>query len=120
LNALRLVPVALALAVLAAHFYRAQSWILLGVTVALGPVLFIRAPWAARVLQAALLAGTVEWLRTAAVLIAVRQSFGQPYARLAAILGTVALLTALCALLFQWRPLRERFRLGADNQERAS
>lgn len=98
------------LAILAAHFYRAMEWIGFGVTVALLPLLFVRAPWAARVLQAALALGALEWLRTAAALIAVRQSMGQPYTRLAIILGAVALATALCALIFQWRPVRERFR----------
>jgi len=112
LNALRLLPVVLVLAILAAHFYRAAQWAGFGVTVALLPLLLVRAPWAARVLQAALVLGALEWLRTAAALVAVRQSMGQPYTRLALILGAVALATALCALLFQWRPVRERFRLG--------
>ena len=112
LNALRLLPVALVLAILAAHFYRAAEWAGFGIAVALLPLLFVRAPWAARVLQAALALGALEWLRTAAALIAVRQSMGQPYTRLAIILGAVALATALCALLFRWKPLRERFRLG--------
>lgn len=112
LNALRLLPVVLVLAILAAHFYRAAQWFGFGLTAALLPLLFARASWAARVLQAALVLGALEWLRTAAALIAVRQSMGQPYTRLAIILGAVALATALCALLFQWKPLRERFRLG--------
>ena len=115
LNALRLLPVVLVLAILAAHFYRAAQWAGFGVTVALLPMLLVRAPWAARVLQAALVLGALEWLRTAAALVAVRQSMGQPYTRLALILGAVALATALCALLFQWRPVRERFRLGAGS-----
>jgi hypothetical protein len=111
LNALRLTPVVLALAVLAAHFYRSQFWVPFGVAIALLPIVLIRAPWAAGVLQGALVAGAVEWLRTAAVLIAVRQSMGQPYTRLAVILGGVALATALCALIFQWKPVRGRFGL---------
>ena len=112
LNALRLLPVVLVLAILAAHFYRAGAWVAFGVTIALLPILLIRAPWAARVLQAALAIGAVEWIRTAAALVAIRQSLGQPYARLVIILGAVALATALCALIFQWRPVRERFRIG--------
>lgn len=112
MNALRLLPVALALAILAAHFYRAQSWIAFGATVGLAPLLFVRAAWAARVLQAALLLGALEWLRTAAALVAMRQSMGQPYARLAVILGAVALATGLCALVFRWGPVRARFGLG--------
>ncbi|HEX4944135.1 MAG TPA: hypothetical protein VFV55_07255 [Usitatibacteraceae bacterium] len=109
LNALRLLPVVLALGVLAAHFYRALAWVPFGITVALLPLLFIRAPWAARVLQAALVAGALEWIRTAAGLVALRQSMGQPYTRLAIILGAVAVATGLCALIFQWRPVRARF-----------
>ena len=109
LNALRLLPVFVVLAILAAHFYRGWAWVPFGITVALLPLLFVRAPWAARVLQAALVVGALEWLRTAAALIAVRQSMGQPYTRLALILGSVALATALCALIFQWRPVRLRF-----------
>ena len=111
MNALRLLPVALALAVLAAHFYRGALWVPFGITLALLPLLFVRAPWAARTLQAALLLGTVEWLRTAAAFIAVRQSFGQPWTRLAVILGAVALATALCALVFRSRAVRARFRM---------
>lgn len=109
MNAIRLSPVVIALALLAAHFYRAQSWVPFGIVVALLPLLFIRAPWAARVLQAALAVGAVEWLRTAAVLVAMRQSMGQPYTRLAIILGAVAAGTALAAFIFQSRPVRARF-----------
>lgn len=114
MNALRLLPVVLVLAILAAHFYRAGQWAGFGATVALLPLLLVRAPWAARVLQAALVLGAVEWLRTAAALVAIRQSLGQPYTRLAVILGVVALATAAAALVFQWRPVRERFRIGRD------
>ena len=114
LNAVRLLPVVLVLAILAAHFYRAGAMgSASGVTVALLPLLFARASWAARVLQAALVLGALEWLRTAAALIAVRQSMGQPYTRLAIILGAVALATALCALLFQWRPVARALRAWA-------
>jgi hypothetical protein len=108
---LRLLPVIVALAVLAAHFFRSQYWVPFGVAIALVPIIFVRAPWAARVLQAALLAGAVEWLRTAAVLIAIRQSMGQPWTRLAVILGAVALATGLCALIFRWPAVRARFGL---------
>lgn len=116
MNALRLLPVALVLGILAAHFYRALAWVPFGITIALLPLLLVRAPWAARVLQAALAIGAVEWIRTAAALIAIRQSMGMPYTRLALILGAVALATGLCALIFQWRPVRERFGLAAANR----
>jgi len=110
--ALRLLPVVLVLGILAAHFYRGALWIPFGVTVALLPILFVRAPWAARALQFALLAGAVEWLRTAATLIALRLSMGMPWTRLAIILGVVALATALAALIFQWRPVKAHYGLA--------
>jgi len=116
LNALRLLPVVLAFGVLAAHFYRAYAWVPFGITIGLLPLLLVRAPWAARVLQGALVLGALEWLRTAAVLIAMRQSMGQPWTRLAIILGVVALATGACALLFQWRPVRERFAMVKADQ----
>jgi hypothetical protein len=116
LNALRLLPVVLMLGVLAAHFYRGFAWVPFGVTIALLPLLFIRAPWAARALQAALALGALEWLRTAAALIALRQATGQPYARLAIILGAVALATGLCALIFQWGPVRARYGIGGPGR----
>jgi hypothetical protein len=114
LNALRLLPVALALGLLAAHFYRSALWVPLGLAVGLLPVLFIRAPWAARALQVALLAGALEWMRTAAALIALRLSMGMPWMRLALILGAVALATALCTLVFQTTAVRRRFGLVKD------
>lgn len=113
MNALRLLPVVIVLGILAAHFYRAHAWVPFGITIGLLPLLFIRAPWAARALQAALVVGALEWIRTAAVLVAMRQSLGQPYTRLAIILGAVALATGLCAFLFQWRPVKARFGLAA-------
>jgi hypothetical protein len=116
-NALRLLPVVLALVVLAAHFYRGQMWVPFGMTVTLLPFLFIRAPWAARVLQAALLVGALEWIRTATALIALRLSMGMPWMRLALILGGVALVTALCALIFQARAVRRHYRLDPEQRE---
>ncbi len=61
-------------------------------------LLFVRTPWAARILQIALAIATLEWLRTAWVFAAARAAADQPYARLLVIIGAVAALTALAAL----------------------
>jgi len=117
LNLLRLAPITLAFAVLAAHFYRAADWLPFAGTLAVASLVFVRRPWAARVLQAGLLAGAVEWARTAVALVAVRESMGQPWTRLAIILGAVALFTAVCALALESRALRSRFgRTGEANE----
>jgi hypothetical protein len=102
-------PPALALVLLAAHFFRSGNpamWIVLALLVLFG----VRRRWAARVLQVSLLIGAVEWLRTAAALIAARSEIGQPYLRLGLILGAVALFTALCSLTFQAARMRAWFR----------
>jgi hypothetical protein len=104
--ALRLAPVVLSLLLLAAHFYRSQAFAALGVTIAVLGLVFVRKPWSPRVVQAALLLGAIEWIRTLVALVQVRQSLGQPYTRLALILGAVALITALAAVAFQWRAVR--------------
>ncbi len=102
----RLVPAMVAMLVLGAHFYRASEWIPLAVVVALIALAPLRRRWIPWLWQAALVLGTVEWLRTLAELVAVRRSLGAPWMRLAAILGAVALATLACALLFRLRSVR--------------
>lgn len=110
--ALATVPALLALAVLAAHGYRDSGPVAAAACLLVGGLVFIRRPWARRALQVALAAGTVEWLRTTAALIAARVSFGHPWSRLALILGTVALLTLLAAALLETRKARTHFGAG--------
>ena len=112
MNALRLLAPAIALLVLAAHFWRAQWWPLAAICVVLVGLLALRRPWVARLVQTALMLGTIEWLRTLAALAATRMSLGQPYTRMSLILGAVALATLASALVFRTGALRERYRLG--------
>lgn len=112
MNFLRLLPPAIALLLLAAHFWRAQWWPLAIVCVALVGVLALQRSWAARLVQTALMLGSIEWLRTLAALVAARMAMGQPYARMTLILGAVAVATFAAALVFRSRALRERYNLG--------
>jgi hypothetical protein len=107
---LLLLPVVLSLAVLGAHFFRAGSTA--GVAAAVLLLLLVAVPrrWGARVVQIALLAGAVEWVRTLVRLARERAAAGQPAARLVVILGGVALVTALSALLYMTPTLRRRYR----------
>ena len=108
----RLLPPAIAALVLAAHFYRAGNPIVAGLAAALVALLFVPRAWAARVVQLGLAAGALEWVLTLIRLVELRQATGQPYGRLAAILGGVAAFTAATALVFRNRQLRGRFGLG--------
>ncbi len=106
--ALRLVPVALGSVVLGAHFLRTGN-VVVAVLIALAPlVLLARRTWAARAVQGLLLLGAAEWVRTLVTIAGERQARGAPYLRMAVILGAVAIVTALGALLLQ--PLATRWR----------
>lgn len=94
---------------LAAHFFRAGQLALAAISVGSLVLLAVPRAWAARVLQIALLAGAVEWLRTLAAFASVRISLGQPYLRLALILLAVAAFTALSAAVFQQSRVRRRY-----------
>ncbi len=87
----------LALLLLAAHFYRAGVYLLVGAAIALAGLTFVARPWAGRALGLSLLVGAAEWLRTAWVFASLRDSMGLPFGRLLAILGAVALFTLVSA-----------------------
>lgn len=104
---------AVALLVLGAHFFRAGLLPLAAGCLVLPALLFVRAPWASWVLQAALALGVLEWLRTAWLFAAARAASGLPYTRLLLILGGVALFTGVAALALRSRTGRAHFRAAA-------
>ncbi len=112
----QLLPVGLSGLVLAAHFLRGGNLVLLVATLAMSMLLFVRRWWAARLMQAGLLCGTVVWLHSLVVLVTLRIRNGEPFERLAVILGTVATVTAASALLFRTRTLRRRFELSGSTE----
>ena len=92
---LRALPVVLSALVLAAHFYRARSLALVALALALPLLLLVRERWSARAVQAGLVLGGLEWVRTLAFFAGQRMEAGRPWTRLAVILGVVAALSAL-------------------------
>lgn len=108
----RLLPVVLATWLLGAHFFRG-GWVLLAACCLLAPgLLLVERPWVARGAQAFLTLAGLEWLRTMALLVRERQRLGLPAARLALILGGVAVLTAASALVFRGAAVRKRYSLS--------
>lgn len=102
---------------LAAHVLRAGA-LPLAVGCLLLPLLMIpRLRFALRALQLLLLAGALEWVETTVRLARLRSLHDLPVGRMAAILGGVALFTALAALLLGARRVRERH---AGSQESAA
>jgi hypothetical protein len=108
----QLVGVVLSLLVLGAHFLRAGATLLVVAVIALLVILAVRRPWVARAVQVALLIGTAEWLRTIANLTRERMNIGEPYLRMVAILGAVAVVTFLSAAAFQFGSLGRTYGLG--------
>lgn len=106
---LLLLPAALSALVLAAHFLRMGNPVLTLYALAVVALLFARRRWAARVVQVGLLLGALEWLRAMTTMLGERRSLGLPYARMVVILGSVAAVAALAALLFQTPRLRRRY-----------
>lgn len=112
--ALQLLPVVLSLLVLAAHFLRAGNLILVLLVLSLLWLLTVPRAWAARTVQIALILGALEWIRTLIVLASARSRTGEPALRMTIVLGVVALVTGLSALVFQTVRLRRRFRGPED------
>jgi hypothetical protein len=110
---LLLLPAALGALVLAAHFLRRGDAAPMLLCLGIVALLFVRRPWSARAIQAAMLLGAVEWLRTLAAFVTERRAAGEPWTRLALILGAVALLSLGAALAFESATLRRRFGRGA-------
>jgi hypothetical protein len=106
---LRVLPALMCL-VLGAHFLRAAQYPLVGISAALAVLSFVPRHWAARTVQVALLGGSIVWLETAVRLAMTRAAHGMPWGRMVVILATVALVTALSALVFQARPIRRGLR----------
>ena len=102
---LLLLPAVLSLLLLAAHLLRAGLLILIPALILLLPLLLVRRGWVARLWQLVLMASALEWVRMAVFEAARREDGGQPWLRLVLILGGVALLAVVAAVLFETEAL---------------
>ena len=90
MNILRLLPVFVSFILLAAHFLYAGQMVISIVLLSLLGLLLLRETWVPWVIQAILLLGSVEWLRSLYSHAQDRIEHGDPWMRLAIILGAVA------------------------------
>lgn len=116
MKALLFIPIVLSLVVLGAHFLREGSEVGVVISIALIGLLVVRRSWAARIVQAALAVGAVEWVLTLYELAQFRAARGEPATRMVIILGIVVAVTLVSALLFQTRALRKIYRLDSGRQ----
>lgn len=108
--AFRIVLFTIAAALTAAHFFRAENYGMVALSLAM-PLLFLyRKPGSLVLLQLAAYGATVNWLIAALLLVQMRQQIGRPWTTAALILGAVALLTLLAGLLLNSRVMRARYK----------
>ena len=98
---LRISLVILSALLLAAHFLRSGNLVVVVLVGAAPLLLLFRSPWAVRLLQIFLCFGTLEWGRTSLVLYRFRVAGGEPWLRMVLILGVVASITILSAILLE-------------------
>lgn len=111
MNFVLLLPAIFSYLVLGAHFYRSDTVVLVVIVTLLPFLLFYRKAWVARLTQVVLVLGMIEWVRTLFILVDLRRALGQPWTRLAIIIGSVALFSGCAALLFQSERLQKRYKL---------
>lgn len=109
MNLVRLLPVLISSVLIAAHFQRSGATIIACICLFITCLLFITRPWSVRIIQMLLILYALEWLRTLVNLVQIRLEYGLPWARLALILGGIALFTGLSTLVFRNPKLQKRF-----------
>ena len=108
---LLLLPVVISLLLMAAHFLR-DGWPLLSILclVVIVLVLISHDPLIATVTKVILALGSIEWIRTAFNFVSARMESGEPWMRLAVILGAVTCFTFASIFVFNTNALKERFK----------
>jgi hypothetical protein len=109
LNFLRLLPVLISFLLAAAHFFRSGQLIFVTLALCIPLLLLVRQSWVPWVAQVVLLLAAIEWLRTLIDIAQLRMHSGEPWMRMAVILGAVALFTAASGLAFRSAALRAWF-----------
>ena len=118
MSILQLLPIILSAIVLGAHYLRSGPFILVVLSFLFPALLFTKRAWAARLVQIILVFGMFEWIRTLLNLVVERRLLGEPWGRLAIILGLVALVTGGSALFFSYNSsIRNRYKLERISEE---
>ena len=94
----RLLPVLFSTLLISAHFMRAYGYLIGSLFLLLLFTLFIRKIWIIRLWQILLSLAAITWIFTTINLINLRIEIGQPWLRLAIILGAIIVFTVWSAL----------------------
>ena len=107
----KILPIILCFLLLAAHFGRANLFILQIISILIPFLLFWKTKVTAFIIQACLLLAGIEWIRTTVYYTQIRIENGEPWLRLAIILGAIAVLNFATILVFSTKSMKEKYKL---------
>jgi hypothetical protein len=110
----RFLPMILSCLLMAAHVLRSVGLTAALLVLLLPLLLLVRQSWVPLVMQGVLGLAVLEWARTAVVLARGRIAEGEPWMRMAVILGAVAAVTAAAMLIFRQPAVRRYFEPSAN------
>lgn len=111
MNFVRLFPVLVSYALLAAHFYRVEMNVLMVISLLIPFLLLLRKAWAARFVQVVLVLGVLEWIRALFFYASWRVQVGEPWSRLAVILIAVTIFTVISVFVFRSSSIKKLYGL---------
>ncbi len=107
---LRLIPMMIAFLLMAAHFLRSGSFVLVGVSVLLPFLLLAKKRWALFLVQGATYLGAVIWVWTTVILVQQRIMVGEQWVRMCLILSGVAAFSLYAGYLLNADTIESRYR----------
>ncbi len=110
-NFMKFIPIILCSLLIAAHFGRANMFVLQIASLIIPLILIWKNKISAVIVQIFLIAGGLEWIRTLVYYARIRAENGEPWLRLAIILGVVAVLTFASTLVFRTKFMKKRYRI---------
>lgn len=113
----QLLPVILSFLLIAVHFYRANNFPLVIISLLFLLSLIIPNRLIARSAQAALVVAAAEWIFTLLRLVEFRKAAGQDWQRLALILGIVILFTLGSVFCFSLQKVRQRYGMRGGRKD---
>jgi NAD-dependent dihydropyrimidine dehydrogenase PreA subunit len=105
---IKLIPVFLSVPLLCAHYLRNGDYAMIFFWLASISLLFFKRSWTIRAFQILLLGSAGIWVSTIIRIMQARLMIGEPWVRMAVILGAVALLTIGSALILNRKKIGER------------
>ena len=106
---LRTTMIIIASLMLGAHFMKASNYLLTLVYIIAPFILLIKKRWSLIALQALAYIGGGVWISTIIVIAQSRISYGEPWSRMAYILGAIAIFTILAGLLLNSPKVKEKY-----------